>query len=175
MTDRFFDFDINYFLKEAQFSLEEELTQWMVDEAIKFYQLQYNPLGLVDDTIREMNKNHPIHFEDFTKFYHRLAGVYRYKYGDNQLPLFFEGANYHEHYGMEWSEHYKNWISHFMQDSRFLRAVLELGVFHRNNRFSMARDRLISLLHEFFEMRFYPKKGITPWKPKRKNKMRVVR
>ncbi len=173
MNKRFFAFDKNYLLKEAQAKAEYDLLHEMMAIVRSSYEMMFNPLGLVDDTILAIRNTPFTRVEAFSGFYTRMAALYRYKFDDNQLALVFDGKSNEEKYREEWSCQFLDWIRDFCQDRVFLVTIIEEGLFYNDQNRSMSAERLITYLHEKFEVRFYPKKGITPWKPK--PRMRVNR
>ena len=85
MIQKYFPFDKNYILEKAQLDQEEGLVVYLVDFVKAYYLSNYNPLGLEDDTVKAI-KDHPTAFtKRLTEFYRHLAGIYRFKYGQNQL------------------------------------------------------------------------------------------
>ena len=56
MTRRLFAFDKNHILMEVQAYQKDALVQFLTDFVKQYYLQNYNPLGLIDDTILEIQK-----------------------------------------------------------------------------------------------------------------------
>src|SRR5690606_38661439 len=90
MLQKLFPLDKNYLFRQAQSNMEERLLEVMVEELKSAYTLWYNPLGLVDDTYRQIlvNKDYPK--KRISIIYEQLCGIYRYQHPNNQLELLFD-------------------------------------------------------------------------------------
>ncbi len=159
---KWFMMDKNYILKEAQLVLKEQLVFWTVQYAKDFYHQNYNPLGLVDDTVKSIQEAKFQDFELLEPFYAKLASVYRYKHGETQLELLFDGASHYEKYKEEWFATYKEWIKLLFSKWLSLRAVFEITVFeqHDEHQLRLINNRLQSYIEDTFGVRLYIHKGI---------------
>lgn len=161
MIQKYFPLDKNYILEKAQLDLEQELIIYLIDFSKKFYLDQFNPLGIEDDPIRKI-KAHQTEFTDrLEEFYRNLAGVYRYKFGQNQLELLFDGTDHYQKYCSDWYSTYKEWLIDFCLRPNFLKAVLELTVFYPEGRKAeLAENRMKAFINQHFELKIYKHKGI---------------
>ncbi len=159
MNHRFFPLDKNYILKEAQSNLKQPLMKAMFEHVKAAYLLQCNPLGLEDDNIIRIKNYEELYPVVFSDFYDSIAGIYRYKYGSNQLELLFDGKTHLERYTEDWEKQYKLWIAEFCQEYRFLKAVLKLTVFRENYNIEYAEKRLQIFLVTRFSLKLGRKKG----------------
>lgn len=165
MKRRFFPFDKNYLLENAQMELKHPLLIQLVEIVKEIYLLRYNPLGLKDKSIEKILSTTSYNFDDLSTFYNELAGLYRYKYSSNQLELLFDGRNHQEKYQDDWSETFKNWVIEFSKSKNFLKAVLETSIFFPDNRQSqLAYSRLKNYMGDHFGVKIYKHKGIIPMK-----------
>ena len=89
MDAKLFTLDKNYLLKEAQLQLKNQLLQELVSKVRKTYLKEYNPLGLMDEIIRTILDAENPRLGCLYNFYYELAGIYRYKFGENQLEFIF--------------------------------------------------------------------------------------
>lgn len=161
MVHRFFKFDKNYILKEAQQAAREELLQQLISCVKQTYLIQNNPLGLVDDTVDTIQKAVQPQTNNLRDFYLILAGIYRFKHGNNQLELLFDGASHFEKYKMEWAEAFREWYLQFCQKPTFIRAVLEVTVFYpKHRKGQLAEARMRAFLSQHFELRIHKRYGI---------------
>ncbi len=161
MTRKYFPFDKNYLLKEAQASTKESLLITLVDTVIDCYQAYYNPLGLVDDTVQKIQNAEIKNLEYFEEFYEDLAGIYRYKYGEVQLEFLWDGTSHKDKYLIEWEDAFNSWIKDFCHHQPFIRAIFESTIFHSKlTRPEHIQSRLRSFLVNYFDLKIYQYKGI---------------
>lgn len=165
MLQKLFPLDKNYILKEAQIATEQGLLIQTVEEVKRSYLLFCNPLGLEDDAvlkIKNQKKYRTVHLKDF---YENLAGIYRYKFGSNQLELLFDGKNHFEKYQEDWSGVFMQWIEDFCRDENFLKAILEVTIFYPEGRKALlAGNRLKAYISQYLSMKVYKYRGIVPLK-----------
>ena len=153
MVRKFFPLDKNYLLEEAQLELEEALSKHLLEEVKKEYELRYNPLGIADaftQKIRDFQLTDTTHLRFF---YQTLAGVYRYKFGDNQLQFAWDGVDHHEIYKKEWSAFFADQTKIFCRNELFIKAVLDLTVF--NNYSQLSENRMNNFMLQTFEVRLH--------------------
>ena len=161
MTRRLFTFDKNYILMEAQAYQKDTLLQFLAEFVKQYYLQNYNPLGLIDDTILEIQKKKNIPLEAFEEFYHDLAAVYRFRHGEVQLEFLFDGSTHYEKYSVDWVNYFKENIHTFCSNKFFIRAVLDIAVFHHHDRVAfLAGDRLKYFLSHFFSLKVYKYRGL---------------
>ena len=166
MVHRFFKFDKNYILKEAQEAVREELLQQMIAVVKRTYLVQNNPLGLVDDTVQIIQDSVHPSTRKLHDFYHILAGIYRFKHGSNQLELLFDGASHFEKYKKEWTQAFTDWYNLFCHKPTFIRAVLEVTVFYpKHRKGQLAEARMRAFLSQHFALRIHRRYGIRGNKP----------
>jgi len=135
----------------------------MVELVIDHYLSSANPLGIEDDTIKTIKACDKYVLEHFDTFYHELAGVYRYKIGSNQLEFVFSGKSHYDKYMEDWKEAFDIWVEDFLNHRHFLRAVLEMAIFHPQNRVAfLAGNRLKVFLSQYFRLKVYKYRGILP-------------
>ncbi len=153
--------DKNYILREVQTSMRDDLLIELVDFVKDFYLTVHNPLGLIDDTIESIQKSNYFPPEHLYEFYHDLAAVYRYQYGELQLEFLFDGRTHFEKYSQEWKNFFMESILDFCENRFFIRAVLDIAVFHNHDRVAgLAGDRLKYFLIQYYEVKVYKYRGI---------------
>ena len=161
MIRKFFAFDKNYLLEEAQLILEKELIRNLIDRCKAHYLSTQNPLGLVDDTIAQILEHQTDYVPELNEFYLYMCGMYRYRHGNNQLELLFCGSDHLAKYKSDWSEAFHDWTELLCQSPYFLRAVLELTVFYPSDRKAeLAANRMKAYLEQHFGMKIYRYRGI---------------
>lgn len=161
MVHKYFPLDKNYLLETAQLGLEKEFIIELIDFTKQFYLQQCNPLGLEDNTIRAIKAHQTVYTSRLEEFYRNLAGIYRFKYGQNQLEFLFDGIDHATKYQQDWTTTYKKWLAEFCAKPNFVRAVLELTVFYPEERKSMlAENRMKAFIAQQFDLKIYKHKGI---------------
>ena len=159
---KWFLMDKNYILKESQIVLKEQLVFWTVNYAKNFYHQHHNPLGLLDDTVSQIKQARFTEYHLLETFYAKLASVYRYKHGETQLQMLFDGATHYEKYKSDWLTTYKKWVNELFMEWLTLRAILEITVFTKpdEHQLHLINHRLQTYIEEYFEVRLYVYKGI---------------
>lgn len=162
MIRKFFPLDKNYVLEQAQLSLQPHLLDYLVDFVKVQYMLQYNPLGIVDETVQRI-ENHAL--SDHTRLndlYLNLMGIFRFRnYHNNQLEFVFDGRDPFEKYSEEWQIEFKKWARELCQHKNFIWGVLELTVFYpQDDEANFIGERLNAFVTQFFELKIHPQKGI---------------
>lgn len=162
MLRKFFPLDKNYVLEEAQLSLENSLLEYLVDYVKVQYMMQYNSLGLVDETVQRIEGHHSNDYSKLRELYVNLMGIFRFRnYHDNQLEFGFDGREPFEKYCDEWSVEFKKWVRELSQHKNFIWGILELTVFYpKEAEAQFIGDRLNVFVTQFFELKIHPQKGI---------------
>lgn len=161
MIRRLFPSDKNYILNEVQASGKESLLKSLVIFVKNYYLQQYNPLGLVDDTVLRILESSDFPLQAFDEFYHDLASIYRFKHGEVQLEFLFDGKSHFEKYTEDWEQFFQQHVRIFCQNRFFIRAVLDIAVFHHHDRVAyLAGDRLKYFLTNFYGMKVYKYRGV---------------
>ena len=93
MKRKLFPLDKNYILRQAQDAVEKEMMVMMVEELKKAFTRLFNPLELHDDTYLKIISGKSFPYDHLFIIYRQLAGIFRYKFGSNQLELRFDGKN----------------------------------------------------------------------------------
>ena len=165
MRRKFFPFDKNYLLEQAQLEIKEELLISLIENVKNTYLSRYNPLGLMDRSIKKIVDTKDYNLDDVSDLYDEMAGIYRYKYSSNQLELLFDGKNHLEKYKEDWAIAFHDWIKNFSVSKPFLKAVLETTIFFPQEKQSvLAFNRLRGFISEQFGLKIYKYKGIVPMK-----------
>ena len=148
---KFFPLDKNYLLKEAQLTLQDHLLSSLVEKTKAQYEYLHNPLGL-DDSFSLKIKTHQVrNLKPLDGFYQTLAGLYRFRFGDNQLEFLWDGQSHFEKYQRDWAAAFEQWNEEFRHREQFVQAVLDLSVFLPENRHAhLAENRMNFVMLDFF-------------------------
>lgn len=161
MVRKFFPYDKNYLLEQAQLSSEKILIPKLIDLVKTYYLTSCNPLGIVDDTVRTIREHQTEYVPELQEFYLCISAVYRYKFGNNQLELLFDGREHICKYREDWQSTFMQWAGDFCETPQFVRAVLELSVFYPQDRKAqLAANRMRNYLYQHFSLKIYKYKGI---------------
>lgn len=165
MLRKFFQLDKNYLLEKAQLELKDQLLFQLFDLVIQTYEQQQNPLGLGDDFSLKIKNYKLLNLEPLEDFYYKLAGVYRFKWGANQLEFLWDGTDHQEKYKSDWKHFFETQIRIFCRQELFIQAVLDLTVFLPENRPSdLAENRMNHFMLQHFEVKFHKSKGLVAMK-----------
>ena len=161
MDTKLFTLDKNYLLKEVQIKLRATLLRQLVSDIKDLYLKKFNPLGLLDETIIKLQNTESRDIDYLNSFYYELAGIYRLKYGENQLEFLFDGSSHYLKYEKEWQRRFRKWMLEFSQHKHFVRAILE-GSYLDNEEQSRKniQIRLKLFLEQHFHLRIYKYRGI---------------
>lgn len=160
MHIRFFRFDKNYLLREAQECLRQRLLLYLCSQARHAYKQHFNPLGLQDSTTLRIHSVSP-KVESLYHLYDALAAIYRYRNGSNQLELLFNGKTHLEQYHLDWSQCFACWCQQLCADPAFVRPLLGITILQpAKSKHSLAEQRLRSMVQERFGLKVHKRLGI---------------
>jgi len=149
---KFFALDKNYLLEEAQLLLRDTLLKSLVESVKLRYENLYNPLGLADSLSIRIRNYKPEDLKPLEAFYLNLAGIYRYKHGENQLAFIWDGVDQSEKYKKEWSAFFADHVNTFCKNDLFIRAVLDLTVFNTPSA-QLVENRMNNFMLQTFEVK----------------------
>jgi hypothetical protein len=150
---KFFPSDKNYLLEGAQLALRNPLLSFLIAEVKNEYEAGSNPLGIVDAFTLKIREYQLTETASLETFYYTVAGIYRYKFGGNQLEFNWDGVAHSEKYKLEWSDFFKKQVRTFCKNDLFIRAVLDLTVF--NNYSQLAENRMNNFMLQTFEVKLH--------------------
>ena len=159
---KWFPMDKNYVLKAVQAEVQDEMLAWTSDYARSFYLQYFNPLGLVDDTVQQVRQAEFNRLSLLYPFYEKMAAIYRYRHGEVQLEMLFDGRSHDEKYRQEWQAAYKQWLTELFVKKLTLKAILAITVFeqHGEHQLRLLHQRLQSYIEQHFDLRLYVYRGI---------------
>jgi hypothetical protein len=161
LIKKFFPLDKNYLLEQAQIQHREELLKGLVEKAKTAYEQKINPLGLLDSFAKKIRRSQPKDISQLFDLYDKLAAIYRFKFGDNQLQFLWDGNDHTNYYSQTWMNHFNKWTSQFCQHDLFIQAVLDLTVFLPETSVpQMLESRMSHFIAKHLEVRFHKSKGI---------------
>ncbi len=154
MIQKLFPLDKNYILRQAQSVLEEPLLDLMVFELKRSYTFLYNPLGLVDDTYGKILDSYDFPKERLKVIYYQLCGIYRFKFGDNQLELLFDGRTHFEKFQEDWSKALIEWVRELGTHDQYVKTLLRMTILYdTESRAEWAENHFKAYVNDFFELK----------------------
>lgn len=161
MIRKLFPSDKNYLLHQVQEETRDALLTHLIDQVKAFYERHHNPLGLIDDTILKIRNSRHYPLQPLHQFYFDLAAIYRYHFGEVQLEFLFDGRTHEEKYASDWEAYFKRSVAGYCHNLHFLKAVLEISVFHPKDKIAhLAGNRMKYFIEQQFELKVYKYKGI---------------
>lgn len=165
MVRKFFPLDKNYLLESAQLQTQDELLSALVEKVKQRYEALYNPLQIPDALSLKIKHYKPRNLKPLLSFYENLAGIYRYRFGENQLQFLWDGTDHLEKYKSDWAQAFDTWTTQFCESELLVRAVLDLTVFLPENRNAqLAESRMNHFILSRFEVRIHKQRGIVAMK-----------
>ena len=165
MVRKFFPLDKNYLLEEVQLRLQDCLLTGLIEQAKTTYERMHNPLGLNDSLSQKIICYRPDNLKPLYTFYQNLAGIYRYKFGENQLGFLWDGKDHLEKYEEDWTQTFKEWTARLCGQSQFVQSVLDLTVFLPDHHHApLAENRMNAVMLGLFDVRIHKQKGIVAMK-----------
>lgn len=160
MIQKLFPLDKNYILRQAQTVMEEEMLELMVFELKKSYTLLYNPLMLMDETFEKILDSHEYPKERLRMIYRQLCGVYRYKNGNNQLELLFDGRSHVDKFKEDWYMQLSHWLREMGNYEPYVKNMLRMTLlFDSDSRAEWSENQCKAFINQFFELRIVKRKG----------------
>ena len=161
MVKKFFPFDKNYLLENAQHRLENELLSQLVTSVIIRFDEKMNPLGLLDSFSLKIRNYKVKNVSPLHNFYEKVSAIYRYKHGENQLEFLWDGSDHIDYYQNVWKKTFEDWMEKFCLEDLFIQAVLDLTVFNPDDeKAQMIENRMNHFVFKFFGARIHKSKGL---------------
>lgn len=146
--DKYFKQDKNTILRAAQGFVEPQLLTRWVNIAFESYMQMENPMGLVDDFIFQLQEIKKYDTSFLRELYEILAAIYRFKKGDNQLEIIWDGRNHYEVYAENWSEEFELCVRQLSLRPEVYRAIIKTCILKQdsNSKFLFYGIRRIILM-----------------------------
>lgn len=160
MIQKLFPLDKNYILRHAQSMLEEELIDRMVFELKRSYTKLYNPLLLMDTTYAQILDTFEFPRDRARLIYRQLSGIYRYKHGDNQLEMLFDGRTHLEKFQEDWSAALVNYVQELGIYEQYVRTMLRMTLlFDTDSRAEWAENHCKAFINHHFDLKVVKRQG----------------
>lgn len=160
MIQKLFPLDKNYILRQAQTAMEDRMLDLMVFELKRSYTSLYNPLMLMDNTFNQILDAYDFPKDRLKIIYHQLCGVYRYKFGSNQLELLFDGRTHLDKFQEDWSGQLTEWIRELGQHEQYVKTMLRMTVlFDTESRAEWSENQCKAFINQYFDLKIVKRKG----------------
>jgi hypothetical protein len=160
MIQKLFPLDKNYILRQAQSVLEEEMIDRMIFELKRSYTVLYNPLRLMDQTYSQILDTYDFPRDRVRLIYCQLCGIYRYKHGDNQLELLFDGRTHFEKFQEDWSDALVGYIQELGIREQYVKTMLRMTLlFDTETRAEWAENHCKAFINQHFELKVVKRQG----------------
>ncbi|REG81089.1 hypothetical protein [Algoriphagus antarcticus] len=160
MIQKLFPLDKNYILRQAQSVLEEELIDRMVFELKRSYTYLYNPLLLMDTTYAQILDTFDFPRERARLIYRQLCGIYRYKHGDNQLEMLFDGRTHLEKFQEDWSAVLIEYVCDLGSYEQYVKTMLRMTLlFDTESRAEWAENHCKAFINQHFDLKVVKRQG----------------
>jgi hypothetical protein len=160
MIQKLFPLDKNYILRQSQSAIEDELLHLMVVELKKSYTLLFNPLELWDETYEQIISAQQFPKENLLLIYRQLSGIYRYKFGSNQLEFLFDGRSHFDKYQEDWKNQLTLWVRQLGNHEIYVKTMLRMTVlFDTDSRAQWAENHCKSFINDFFDLKIVKRRG----------------
>ena len=160
MIQKLFPLDKNYILRQAQSVLEEELIDRMIFELKRSYTILYNPLRLMDETFAQILDNYEFPRERVRMIYRQLSGIYRYKHGDNQLELLFDGRTHFEKFQEDWSAAFVSYVQDLGIYEQYVKTMLRMTLLYdTETRAEWAENHCKAFINQHFACKVVKRQG----------------
>jgi hypothetical protein len=160
MIQKLFPLDKNYILRQAQSVVEEEMLDRMVAELKASYTQVYNPLQLMDPTYLSILEGAAFPRERVRVIYRQLCGIYRFRHGDNQLELLFDGRTHVEKFQQDWSQALVSYVQQLGQHEPYVKTMLRMTLlFDTESRAEWAENHCKAFINQFFDLKVIKRHG----------------
>ena len=160
MIEKLFPLDKNYILRQAQFVLEEELLEQMIYELKRSYTYLYNPLQLMDQTYARILDSFEFPTDRIRMIYRQLCGIYRFKHGDNQLELLFDGKSHFEKFKEDWENSFINYVKELGNHEQYVKTMLRMTVLYdTESRAEWAENNCKAFINQYFDLKIVKRQG----------------
>lgn len=160
MIQKLFPLDKNYILRQAQTVLEEELIDLMVFELKRSYTCLYNPLQLMDTTYVQILDTFDFPRDRARLIYRQLCGIYRYKHGDNQLEMLFDGRTHLVKFQEDWSTVLLAYVTELGIHEQYVKTMLRMTLlFDNESRAEWAENHCKAFINQQFNLKVVKRQG----------------
>ncbi len=157
MSSKLFKNDKNYILKIAQKETKTQLISYLINEAIKKYELKSNPLGLIYKPYLKSEKLNVTELMKLNFFYRKISTIYRYNYGEVQLSFLWDGSSHNEFYKRKWISFFKKETSAMINNDTIIKSLLMLT---KNKNINKLQYKISTYIRKKFNIQVYKKKGV---------------
>ena len=161
MKNKLFESDKNIILKKTQYKLRNKLLRDLIFNSIKEYKIKNNSLGIIDSVIESIENYNVKNEKEFYYFYNKIAAIYRFKYGNNQLSFIWDGRSHSDFYEEKWISYFKKEAKNFLKNSSFIMTIVKLTALnYQTKELKNLHYKLSSFIKQRFKIQVFKRKGI---------------
>lgn len=132
----------------------------MVAELKHSYTYLYNPLQLMDHTYSTILGTFEFPRERIRMIYRQLCGVYRFRHGDNQLELLFDGRSHFDKFKEDWEAGFISWVRELGQHEQYVKTLLRMTLLYdTESRAEWAENHCKAFINQYFELKVIKRQG----------------
>ncbi len=132
----------------------------MVFELKRSYTKLYNPLLLMDTTYAQILDTFEFPRDRARLIYRQLSGIYRYKHGDNQLEMLFDGRTHLEKFQEEWSAAFVGYVNELGIYEQYVKTMLRMTLlFDTESRAEWAENHCKAFINQYFDLKVVKRQG----------------
>jgi hypothetical protein len=160
MIAKLFPLDKNYILRQAQYEKEDELLSLMILELKRAYTVLYNPLQIMDPTYSKIMNREEFPLDRLRMIYRQLCGIYRYRNGNNQLELLFDGRTHLEKFQDDWTEALLAYLRQLANNEQYVKTMLRMTLLYdTDSRAAWAENHCKSFINQYFDLKIVKRHG----------------
>jgi hypothetical protein len=92
--------------------------------------------------------------------YRQLCGIYRFRHGDNQLELLFDGRTHVEKFQQDWSQALVSYVQQLGQHEPYVKTMLRMTLlFDTESRAEWAENHCKAFINQFFDLKVIKRHG----------------
>lgn len=137
------------------------LCQYLFEHTVIAYGTLFNPIGIIDDTTRQIQTHRLEDTSVLEGIYENLAAIYRYQYGDTQLEIIWDGKSHFDKFTEDWSTLYKDWLTALLSNRTFVKGILQMTVFNEEGKNTFfIENSLKAIINEYFDLKILSRNGV---------------
>jgi hypothetical protein len=114
----------------------------------------------MDQTYRLILERNEFPRERIRLIYRQLCGIYRYRHGDNQLELLFDGRTHFEKFQEDWTSSLLGYVRQLGQHEPYVKTLLRMTLLYdTESRAEWAENNCKAFINQFFELKVIKRQG----------------
>ena len=132
----------------------------MIIELKKSYTFLFNPLQIMDQTYSKIINSKEFPLDRLRLIYRQLCGIYRFRNGNNQLELLFDGRTHFEKFQEDWKVALMDYLTQLGQHEQYVKTMLRMTLLYdTETRAEWAENNCKSFINQFFDLKIIKRQG----------------